>query len=127
MKQTMALVDFMANTGTSLIEAIGLIDQLHEMERDGKNLEDASNNLLSAFCREPVKRIEGMRLVESYREYQTRVKREANREYNVRLRERKKSHGARDEREINVRQTRDDCEINVRKKSHQESERSDSS
>lgn len=96
MKQTMALIEFMAETGLSLIEAVGMIDQLHELEKDGKNLDEISDNYLATYLRESVKRVSTMMLNVRYNEYKTRVKREINREYNVRLRVRKKSHDARE-------------------------------
>ena len=123
MKQTMALVDFMANTGTSLIEAIGLIDQLHEMEREDKNLDEISDGFFSAYLREPLKRVSGMELAASYSRYKTRVKSEMSREYDARYKARKR----RDESEEEAREKRDESEIKARKKSRQETERSDSS
>lgn len=66
MKQTMALMDFMMATGTSLIEAVGLIDQLHEMEKAGKIIADLPETYFSTYFRESLKRVRSMELSKNY-------------------------------------------------------------
>ena len=90
MKQTMALIDFMAETGTSMIEAIGIIDQLHELEKDGKNLETLTDSYVATFVREPVKRVQKSELIKNYFQFKLREKSELKSEYNKNYFQKKK-------------------------------------
>lgn len=99
MKQTMALLDFMAETGFGMCTAIGVIDQLHEMEREGRVLEDMLIRTIAIHLRVPPDEIDGIDLVRNYREYQIKARQELNREYN---------------REYRVRQMQDRCKEDAR-------------
>ena len=74
MKQTIALLDFAEALDVSMLEAIGLIDQLGELEKQGKCLEDVSEPFIEMFIRDKV-RVDKDKLINEYRLYQDQNKR----------------------------------------------------
>lgn len=89
MKITSALIEFAIAIGVKEKYAIGLIDQLHEVEKDGLDLVGMDVRLLSRLIDEPEAFIIKAELVDRYMTYKATARRQMNRQYCRQYRDRK--------------------------------------
>lgn len=73
MKQTSALLEFADALDMSILEAIGLVDQLKEIEKEDRYLEFTSEAFIEMFIRRSIP-TDKDRLICLYREYERQNK-----------------------------------------------------